>query len=910
MTSSFPALSVCLGLACFPSLAAGQITNLKSLEVEINTASQSDFQTTEEIPPVVHYVALNNPTPAPPYTNWITAATNIQDAIDVAVTGSIVLVSNGVYETGGRINPGNILTNRVHINKPVTVRSVNGPEFTIIKGRKNPITTNGAQTARCVYITNGASLVGFTLTNGSTFGNNIVEPPQSGGGAWCETGAVLSNCVITGNSAHLYGAGVYRGTLYNCSLIGNSVTDDGGGAYNSTLNGCYLAGNSAHLGGGTYGGILNDCIVISNSAFAGGGVYSSTLNRSILSSNSAINAGGGACVSTLNNCLITGNMASDGGGVSGGMLRNCTVVHNIADAGGGTFGATLKSCIVYFNTATVSNNYHSHNKSPEPVYTCTTPLPTNIGNIANNPLFVNAETGDYRLQLISPCINAGLNDANTGTNDLDGLSRIEGSVVDMGAYEFRSDAASPWHYVAAENPNPAFPYITWNTAARTIQEAIDAAEPGDAVIVSNGVYETGGRKAPGSQITNRVFINKPVVVKSVNGAAFTTIRGVWVAGTINGTRAVRCVWMTNNATLTGFTLTRGATLVTSSNSNDFNGGGLWAQSHAAVVYNCIISSNSAHNYGGGSIAGTLNDSILSSNSAMSHGGAAYDGILNNCALTANSANLGGGAGNSTLNRCSLIGNSANFHGGGAFNSILNDCILSANAAANHGGGTYSGTLKNCTLTGNDAQIDGGGSFGGTLVNCIVYFNSSPGSVNHSGGTISYSCTSPLPAGTGNFTNDPLLVDAPISNFTLSAGSPCRDTGSNVNAPSKYDFGGNPRIVNASVDMGAHEYQSGPVADYDDDGMPNADETIAGSSPVDNSDVWKITSLPNTNPTWIEFNTVIGSIYSVDRNDQLEITPQIWNEITNNIPGSGGMITIVDPVPGSNRAYRVRAARSP
>ncbi len=334
-------------------------------------------------PAITRYVDLNSPSPTPPYTNWPTAATNIQSAIDASADGDEVVVTNGVYAKGGRAMYGT-MTNRVAIDKPLLVRSVNGPTVTIIAGQPSPgiiQATNGNGAIRCVYVGTNAVLSGFTLTNGYTRTTGDSYKEESGGGVWCEASGLVTNCILTRNSAGIQGGGAFNGTLNNCILTKNWASSFGGGVSQGTLNGCYLISNSISTfdGGGASWSTLNNCILTGNSArWSGGGAYSSTLNNCTVSTNSAGltgagasdcnlnnctlignssgNQGGGAYYSSLTNCTLTGNSASNsGGGVFYGTLSNCNLTANSAALqGGGAFGGTLNNCTLNRNSALFS----------------------------------------------------------------------------------------------------------------------------------------------------------------------------------------------------------------------------------------------------------------------------------------------------------------------------------------------------------------------------------------------------------------------------------------------------------------------------------------------------------------------------------------------------------------------------
>ena len=908
----------------------------------------------------VHYVDSGNGSPAPPYASWDTAARGIQDAIDVASDGDLVLVTNGLYAAGGKVMTED-LTNRIAIDKALTVQSVNGPGVTIIQGQWDATNRIGPGAIRVAWLADGAVLNGFTLRSGATRNSGDNLTLMSGGGVWCaSTNATVTNCVITSNAASYYGGGVYLGSLRNCTIstnFGAGGTAWGGGVYGSVLTRCALIGNVARLGGGSAYATLDGCTLVANQVFfslGGGGA-------------------GGAYAGTLNNCYLTKNFTTassgGGGGAANATLNNCTLVANYAPYGGGANGCTVNNCILW-------NNSPGDFYAGTATYTCTSSSPPlfGAGNIAGDPQLL---ADSLHLSTTSPCRGKGSTNYISGA-DFDGQSWA--AQPSMGCDEWHPEpiitfkpSATPgqlpsqalisavvagqepfvcsWvkdgvpinpgpHYVNAATPNllvngidapdagnyyviasnafgattspvfaltihcvdpvasaPNTPFTNWASAAAVLQDAVEVAVDGDWILATNGVYAVGGKlkSTPVGSMTNRVALDKAVVLASVNGSAATIIEGRWHPGTTNGSTSIRCAWLTNGAILRGFTLRNGSSI----GDTYSYGGGIWCSSTNCLILNCTIVSNACFSNGGGVASGTLNNCILS-------------------------------------------GNSARTYGGGAFTSVLNNCIVQSNYAF-YGAGAYEGTLNNCTVIGNAGDPfngTGGGANSSTLRNCIIYYNTSPKSPNVSFGgmgSINYSCTTPMPtSGLGNITNPPALANLAAGDFHLQTNSPCINSGNNFfpSPPgppfvaSGLDFDGNPRIVGSTADIGAYEFQfpsstisydwlqqfalptdgSADFSDPDGDGANNFQEWLAGTVPTNNASVFRVLGILQGTVNSVRWLGVSNRTYSVQRATNL-VPPLIFQTRGSNIAGTTGTNSYSDvPPPGGSAFYRVGTYR--
>jgi predicted outer membrane repeat protein len=379
----------------------------------------------------------------------------------------------------------------------------------------------------CTFSENGAPEIGAGMYNvnsnpvliNCTFSENAT--PEGGSGMYNENSSpTLTNCTFVGNNTGGSGAGMYNvnsnPVLLNCMFTDNIAGRGGGGMYNYNsspmLTNCTFSENTGgeNGGGGMYNEegspMLADCVFRRNSATTGGGGIFNRMSRSTLlncefTGNSAEHNGGGIVdsisSSTLTNCTFTENSAVNGGAIycieSTAMIVNNTILSNTAKGRLNEQGSWIDGLgggiCCSGSTSTIANNIICDN-SPDEIYvpgvsdgrasppSSPTVIYNNVkggfpdeGNIDVEPMFADADNGDYHLKsqagrwdpaaqnwviddTSSLCIDAG------NPNDSVGLERFpNGARVNMGAYGGTPQASlSPRqiaHFVGqASNPNP------------------------------------------------------------------------------------------------------------------------------------------------------------------------------------------------------------------------------------------------------------------------------------------------------------------------------------------------------------------------------------------------------------------------------------------------------------------------
>lgn len=377
--------------------------------------------------------------------SWATAFVRPQEAMSLAASGDEVWVAAGTYVFSGPHGAG---PDSIFLRTGLALYGgFAGDETT--RDQRDPsahITRIDGQSnyGRLVSGAREATLDGLVIANargtGVTGDEDMIISDCVFSGNWTGlenfyASPTVSGCIFTGNQCGMWNMSSSPNVV-ECVFAGNSGTQ-GAAMYNDRdinylgapntpvmigppsaplVVRCRFEGNRADVGGGAVSSYDSsprfvNCVFWGNQAQLGGAVYSLFL--------------GYGCNPDFVNCTFTGNSAESGG-----------ALHNYFLDGG---VAMLTNCILWGDTATVDGP-EIHDLGTLSVICFSdvqgSPLAGTSGNIDLDPLFVDAVSGDLRVEPASPCVDAG--DPETDmTEDIDRNPRPSGSGYDMGAYELQ-----------------------------------------------------------------------------------------------------------------------------------------------------------------------------------------------------------------------------------------------------------------------------------------------------------------------------------------------------------------------------------------------------------------------------------------------------------------------------------------
>ncbi len=333
---------------------------------------------------------------------------SIQDGIENAVSGDIILVQPGIYREllntqGKQIDLQSLFVetgNPGYIDDTILSGDLDGDGI----GDGTVITIENEQ-----YNEN-AHFTGFTIQDGSG--------TTGGGMNSFQSAPTIANCIFVNNTAES-GGGMYafnsQINISNTTFQANSATE-GGGIYaaSSTMNMTHsvLRENEADRGGAVYELYFTEFfnernLFVGNTADFGGCIYSELDNCQLI------------------NCTLTGNAALYGGSLYIGSQGSTTAINSI-------FWNDVPEEIVFNQdefSGSFTVSYTDIDGGEAGISTSGSgTLNWNEGNILEDPLFMDPENYEFHLLTDSPCIDAGNPDPQYDDPD--------GTISDMGAYFF------------------------------------------------------------------------------------------------------------------------------------------------------------------------------------------------------------------------------------------------------------------------------------------------------------------------------------------------------------------------------------------------------------------------------------------------------------------------------------------